>query len=279
MESTTIAWNDATQQASNHSILMVQGRLVENDRLYHENAVAKAMAYVIDAIWATAALTSTRDSDSNSAVNSELGSKSSQEPESELIKISEDWAARVVDVYIEYQPDITKMALAQVLALALAGVSPMPDIIYGPYRWKTAHTDRMHRGLEADAVSLSQAQYDAASDYFHANGDILSEHADVILYAAANWTDPRSLYQLRVRDIPAGLLLRQLQRSSATVSHRRGNLCTRSSHKFSVHPHHGLRRQIVGLPYQSIFIGSSLTTSCDSHRCQYDGRNRDSDPV
>ncbi|KAL1867102.1 hypothetical protein Daus18300_006501 [Diaporthe australafricana] len=194
VDSTYVTWSEAPQQASNHSILMVQGNLLADGEQYHENAVAKAEACVIDAIWATAALNATSDAESNLVMNFELGSQSSQISESQLIKISPDWAAKVVEVYYEYQPDLAQMPLAKIFALALAGTAPMPDIAYGPYGWRNAHNDPRFRGEEADAVSLSQAQYDAASAYFQANRGILSGQTDVFFYAAANWTDPAGLY-------------------------------------------------------------------------------------
>lgn len=204
-DTTIIVWNDAPEQTTNHSILMVQGSLLENGEEDHENAVAKAQACVIDAIWANTVLNATRDVVSEWVVNSELGSKSSQNLETQLIKISSDWAIKVIDVYVEYQPDLSKMPLAKVFALALAGIAPMPpDITYGPFGWKEAHTDPMFKGEEADAVSLSQTQYDAASAYFQSNRDILSKHNDVIFYAAANWTDPGTLYHYEFKTYRQG---------------------------------------------------------------------------
>lgn len=190
---TTFAWEDAPP-STNHSVLMIKGDLLDNGETYHENAVARAEACVVDAIWATTVMNGTRDAESNWAVNFELGSRSSQKSESQLIKISPDWASKVAHIFGEYQPNVTDIPQARLFSLALAGTAPIPDIAYGPYGWKEAHANPRFRGEEADAVSLSPAQYDAASAYFSANRGILSKHTDVFFYTAANWTDPEKLY-------------------------------------------------------------------------------------
>lgn len=190
---TTFAWDDAPPP-SNHSVLSIEGILLENGETFHENAVARAEACVFDAIWATTVINGTSDAESHWAVNFELGSRSSQKSKSQLIKISPDWASKVIHTYGEYQPNVTDIPQAQLFSLALAGIAPMPEIAFGPYGWKEAHVDPMFSGEEADAVALSPAQYDAASAYFSENRGILSKHTDVFFYAAANWTDPRKLY-------------------------------------------------------------------------------------
>lgn len=190
---TTFAWDDAPPP-SNHSVLSVEGILLENGETFHENAVARAEACVIDAIWATTFINGTANAEFNWAVNFELGSNSSQKSKSQLIKISPDWASKVVHIWGEYQPNVTGIPQAELFSLALAGIAPMPEIAFGPYGWKEAHVDPMFNGEEADAMSLSPAQYDAASAYFSQNREILSKHTDVFFYAAANWTDPSKLY-------------------------------------------------------------------------------------
>ncbi|KAK6069974.1 hypothetical protein SCUP234_10389 [Seiridium cupressi] len=199
-----VAWNDPPSVASNHSILMVQGFLLEGGETYHEDAIARSESCIIDAIWAKTNMNATRNPNLDELINAELLPADRQQFDSQLIEIPNEWASRVVDVYMEYQPDITSMPLDRIFALALAYTAPMPQIQFGPIGWHVVHTDPMYRDQEADTLSISQAQYDATQAYFQANKDILSKHTDVFFYTSTNWSDPGNLYQLEVENFRQG---------------------------------------------------------------------------
>lgn len=203
-DSIALAWDDAPTAASNHSILMVQGFLLEGGETFHEDAIARSESCIIDAIWAKANMNATINMNSDEVINAEMLPADSQQFDSQLIKIPGEWASRVVDVYVEYQPDIIYMPLERIFALALANTAPTPQIDFGPIGWHAVHTDPMYKDQEAGTLSMSQAQYDATKAYFEANKDLFSKHTDVFFYTSTNWSDPGNLYQLEVENFRQG---------------------------------------------------------------------------
>ncbi|KAI1847942.1 hypothetical protein JX266_006055 [Neoarthrinium moseri] len=199
-----VAWNDAPTAASNHSILMVKGLLLEGGETNHEDATVRSESCIIDAVWAKTNMNGTLSLSSDELINAEMLPADSQQFDSQLIRIPSEWASRVVDVYVEYQPDITSMPLERIFALALANTAPVPRIEYGPIGWHAVHNDPMYKDQEADTLSMSQAQYDATKAYFQANKNILSKHNDVFFYTSTNWSDPGNLYQLEVESFRQG---------------------------------------------------------------------------
>lgn len=191
-------------EASNHSLLMVEGCLGDKYVPFGENAVASANTCVIDATWAKMELNATLVP--SFTVDSSLAPAEQQDGEAQMISLSPEWGRRVATIYNNSSPSFPSSltggpSLTGVpsfaLALALSYNAPNPvNVSTGGW----FETLEQYGGEQAaqQALNMTDVRYTSASAYFQANRYMLSQYKEVYFRTSTPWTDAGSLFHLDV---------------------------------------------------------------------------------
>lgn len=184
-------------EASNHSLLMVEGCLGNKYVPFGENAVASATTCVFDATWAQVELNATLVP--SFTVESSLAPAEEQDGEAQMISLSPEWGRRVATIYNNSNSIFPSIAgvPSYALVLALSYNTPKPVNITTAGWFETL---KQYGGgqVAQQALNITDVQYTSASAYFQANKHILSQYKEVYIRTSTPWADADSLLHLEV---------------------------------------------------------------------------------